>query len=338
MSFTYTPAYLSELAGFPTEDKGFLSKKTIALTGATGLLGSYLIDALLFDKTFELTILALVRDIGSAQDRFSHFKGDRRLQFVKIDLNEPLEVPGPIDYLIHAASATSPDQYQAHPIDTMLLNVIGTKHALDVAVAHQCRFMFVSSTEVYGQSDGRLIDERYSGYLDPLDPRSAYNEGKRAGETLTIAYRQERGLDVVIPRLSRLFGPTQRPSDRKALSQFIRAGLRHEPIVLKSAGTQKFSYTYVSDAVSGILFLLAHGQSGQAYNVANEEQLELREIASLIGKMRQVNVTFDTHQDANLSYSKAEHALLDIGKIKNLGWAPRVSVRTGLAKTFAASE
>ncbi|MFA5235651.1 MAG: NAD-dependent epimerase/dehydratase family protein [Bacilli bacterium] len=338
MSFTYSNIYLNDLKDILDHEKRFLFRKTIALTGATGLIGSYLIDALLIDRSLEVTILAMVRDISQAQARFSYFNGDLRLKFIEIDLNQPLHVTESIDYLIHAASATSPDQYQAHPIDTMLLNMIGTKQVLDLAAAKKSRFIFLSSTEVYGQSDGRLLDEKYSGYLDSLDPRSAYNEGKRAGETLSIAYRHEKGLDVVIPRLSRVFGPTQKPGDRKALSQFIQAGLRHEPIVLKSAGTQKFSYTYVSDIVSGILFLLANGRSGEAYNIASEEQKELREIASMIGEIRHCQVTFDQKTDPNLSYSKAEHALLDITKIKALGWQPRVTLREGLAKTFAANE
>ncbi len=328
--------YIDELqANRQLLDLSFLVGKTLAISGATGMIGTYLIDTLLIDEKFNIKIIALVRDVQSALDRFIKFIDDYRLVFVKTNLTEPILIEEHVDYIIHAASLTSPHDYHDHPIDTMLLNFIGNKQMLDLAVNKLARYMFVSSTEVYGQSIGALMDETYSGYLNPLDVRSAYNEGKRAGETLTICYAAEHGLDVVIPRLSRGYGPTLKDSDRKALSQFLFAASRHEPIILKSQGTQKFSYTYVSDIVSALLFLLQHGKNKEAYNVGGEETLSLLEIAQLIGKIGDVKVTIDLTPDTNMSYSKAHHALLDISKIKALGWKPRINLQQGLSQTLS---
>jgi nucleoside-diphosphate-sugar epimerase len=336
MSFFYTKPYLDELSELRSLfECDFLHNKTLALSGATGMIGSYLIDSLLANPDFKGTIIAIVRDKAQASERFIHFKGDQRLLFVEARMDTTINIQQKIDYLVHAASLTSPHDYHDHPIDTMLLNIIGNKHMLDLAVRNKSRYMFVSSTEVYGQSEGNRIDETYSGYLDQLDPRSAYNEGKRASETLCVAYMAEHQLEVVIPRLSRVFGPTLKDSDGKALSQFIARGIQQQPIVLKSQGAQRFSYTYVADAASAILFLLHHGQSGHAYNVASEEDLSLRQIAEIVANICKTNVTFDLSIEKNMSYSKAAHALLSIEKIKDLGWKPHVSISSGLARTCA---
>jgi len=336
MSFIYTKPYLDELSELRTLfECDFLNNKTLALSGATGMIGSYLIDSLLANPDYKGTIIAIVRDKMQASERFIHFKGDQRLLFVEARLDATINIQHKIDYLVHAASLTSPHDYHYHPIDTMLLNIIGNKHMLDLAVRNKARYMFVSSTEVYGQAEAIRIDETYSGYLDQLDPRSAYNEGKRASETLCVTYMAEHQLEVVIPRLSRVFGPTLKDSDGKALSQFIASGIKRQPIILKSQGTQRFSYTYVADAASAILFLLKSGMSGQAYNVANEEDLSLREIAELVANICQTSVSFDVSNEKNMSYSKAAHALLSIEKIKQLGWKPRVSISAGLARTCA---
>lgn len=336
MSFVYTKPYLKELQELQTMFIcDFLSGKTLALSGATGMIGSYLIDSLLSNSNFDGRIIAIVRDKAKAIERFNAFKSDPRLAFAEARLDMNIPIDEKIDYLVHAASLTSPHDYHDHPIDTMLLNIIGNKHMLDLALRNKARYMFVSSTEVYGQAEAIRIDEKYSGYLDPLDPRSAYNEGKRASETLCAAYMAEHQLDIVIPRLSRVFGPTLKDSDGKALSQFIASGINQRPIILKSQGTQRFSYTYVADAVSAILFLLKSGISGQAYNVAGEEDLCLREIAELVAKICQTSVIFDVSNEKNMSYSKAAHALLSIEKIKQLGWKPNVSISAGLARTCA---
>jgi len=339
MSFIYSPAYLADLVlARKTTDYDFLRGKTLALSGATGLIGSYLIDLLLGDTNLEVTIHALVRDKVKAYERFQAHRDDARLIIDEIDLSLPIMIDGNIDYVIHGASITSPHEYGTQPIATMLTNFVGNKTMLDLAVIKKARYMFISTTEIHGQADEKPIKEDYLGYLDLLDVRSGYNEAKRASETLCVAYAKEKVIEVVIPRLSRTFGPTQKPSDRKAMTQFLTAGRLKQPIVIKSAGTQKFSYTYVSDAVSGLLFVLERGKSGEAYNVASEEVLPLKEVAELIGSISGSEVMIEPQQEKGMAYSKAGHAILSIEKIKHLGWKPQVSLKDGICRTFSASD
>ena len=336
MSGIYSKPYLDEIAlAAKSLDIDSLKGKTIALSGATGLIGSYLIDTVLSHTDFPIRIHALVRNRSKASERFSRYESDTRLLIHEVDLMKPIEIEGKIDYVIHAASMTSPHEYATMPIEIMKTNIVGSDTMLSLADVHHARYLFVSSTEIYGTLTSETIKEDELGYLNLLDPRSAYNESKRAGETLAVSYASQRGLDIVIARLSRVYGPTQKDSDRKAMSQFLFAASRKEPIVIKSAGTQRFSYTYVSDAVSALVFLLTHGQSGKAYNVASEEVMSLKEIAMLIGKTAGIPVTFDLAKESGLSYSKTLQAVLDVNKIKTLGWLPKVSLTDGICRTLS---
>jgi len=336
MSCYYSKTYLDEIdTAAKTFDIKSLYGKSIALSGATGLIGSYLIDVILSNKDVPIRLHALVRNSDKAMERFSLHEHDDRLTIHEVDLLKPIDINDEIDFVIHAASMTSPHEYATMPIDIMKTNIIGSDTMMSLADAHHARYLFVSSTEVYGTLANETIKEDELGYLNLLDPRSAYNESKRAGETLAVSYASQKGLDIVIARLSRVYGPTQKDSDRKAMSQFLFAAQRKEPIVIKSAGTQRFSYTYVSDAVGALLFLLTHGQNGQAYNVASEEILSLKEIALLIGKTADIPVTFDLAKESGLSYSKTLQAILDITKIKTLGWYPKVSLTDGIYRTLS---
>ena len=171
-----------------------------------------------------------------------------------------------MDYCIHLASSTHPVQYATDPIGTITANIIGTRNLLEFASSHGCkRFAFASSNEIYGENRGdtELFKEDYCGYIDCNTMRAGYPESKRCGEALCQAYIRQKNMDIVIPRLTRSYGPTLLSSDTKALTQFLHKGLAGEDIVLKSEGTQYYSYTYVADAVSGLLtVLLWHRISG----------------------------------------------------------------------------
>ncbi len=198
--------------------------------------------------------------------------------------------------------------------------------------------MFASSVEVYGENRGDVekFDESYLGYIDCNTPRAGYPESKRCGEALCQAYKKRYGLDVVIPRLSRIYGPTMLSDDSKASSQFIRKAIAGENIVLKSAGEQFYSYTYVTDAVSALLTVLLKGENGEAYNIADENSdIRLKDMAKLCAEAVGTKVVFEI-PDANeaAGYSKSTVARLSNEKIKGLSWQAETNIESGIKKTI----
>lgn len=309
----YVNGYLEEIKKILSDiNLANFDNKTICLSGATGLIGSYLIDSLLINQELKVKIIALVRNIDKAKERFSYFKNDSRLIFKEVNLMQEIDVNQKIDYLIHAASLTDPYNYATHPIDTMSVNFLGTKNMLDLATKSQSKFMFVSSCEVYGKNENILIKEDEYGYVNILDPRSCYNESKKASETLCVCYQKEKNIEIVIPRLSRVYGPTMKIEDTKALSQFIKKGLNNENIVLKSKGTQLFDYTYVGDVVRAMIILLISKNNNIAYNISANELIPLKDIASFIAEFTNTKVVFEIPDEIEQSgYSKSLTSSMD---------------------------
>lgn len=318
-----------------------LSGKTIMISGATGMLGKCLIDFLMLrnaTENAEVHIIALSRNEVRAKERFADYWDSGLFQYIPCDVNKGIPECGQADYVIHAASNTHPLQYSQDSIGTITANVIGTKNLLDYAVTHGTqRFCFVSSVEIYGENRGDVekFDEKYLGYIDCNTLRAGYPESKRLGETLCNAYQQTYGLDFVIPRLSRVYGPTMLSSDSKAISQFIRKAAAGEDIVLKSEGNQKYSYTFVTDAVAGILYCLLLGEAGKAYNVADEKSdISLKDLAEYLAQIAGTQVIFELPDEKECrGYSSATKAMLDAGKLESLGWCPGVHIAEGLQCT-----
>ncbi len=321
-----------------------LSKKSIMLTGATGMIGSYLIDVILYKDLaddLECTVYALGRSEEKARERFADHFDNKRFVFIPYDVKLPLERPdlGTVDYVLHLASNTHPVQYSTDPIGTITTNIIGLRNMLDFAVEHHVsRFAFASSNEIYGENrgDAEFFDESYCGYINSNTMRAGYPESKRCGEALCQAYKSQKNLDVVIPRFTRTYGPTMRMSDSKAISQFIKKGIAGENIVLKSGGTQFYSYQYVADSVSGLLTVLMCGENGQAYNIAEEHSdITLKDLADLIAGINGRKVVFEIPEaEEAAGYSTATKARLDSRKLQSLGWHPKYSIRTGIERTI----
>ena len=317
-----------------------IAHKTLVLSGATGMIGSFLTDVLLERKDLDCRIIALTRSVEKAEARFSGHAGN--LEFVKYDVKDSFD-PGRIcsaDYVLHLASNTHPLQYSTDPIGTITTNIIGLQNMLEFAVSdNACRFAFASSNEIYGENRGdtELFDESYCGYIDSNTMRAGYPESKRCGEALCQAYRAQKGLDVVIPRFTRTYGPTMLASDTKAISQFIKKGVDGEDIVLKSAGTQYYSYQYVADSVSGLLFILLCGENGAAYNIADESSdITLRDLAGIIAGINGRQVVFEIPDAVEAAgYSRATKARLDGSRLKALGWKPRYTIKTGIERTIS---
>ena len=320
-----------------------LQNKSVLLSGATGLLGSFLVDVLMQKNMVGLncTVYALGRTQKKAENRFSKWWGDEHLIFMPYDVNKSFvrEDVGTVDYVLHLASNTHPMQYATDPIGTITTNIIGLQNMLDFAVEHKAsRFAFTSSNEIYGENRGdvELFDESYCGYIDSNTLRAGYPESKRCGEALCQAYKSQIGLDVVIPRFTRSYGPTMLLSDTKAISQFIRKGIAGEDIVLKSAGTQNYSYTYMADAIYGLLTVILCGESGEAYNIADEaSNITLKDLAKIIADHAGKQVVFEIPDAVEAAgYSKATKALLDGSKLKKLGWKPFYTIQDGIPRTI----
>jgi len=334
---TYNDLYENEISVFCKDnDFMFLRNKKILLSGATGLIGSYFVDSLLCNKDFDVQIYALVRNKSTAQTRFLKHINDKRLTFVETDLSKEIDFNKNVDYVLHLASNTDPKNYALFPVETMITNFYGCKNLLDVAVRCKAKkFFLASSCEIYGTSEEEMFEEN-CGKVNPMDVRSSYNESKRASETLCVAYNKEFNISTVIGRFCRIFGPTAKPTDTKALSQFIKKAINEEDIVLKSEGNQKYSYLYVSDAVAGMLCLLEKGQDAEAYNISEDKNImSLKEIANYIAKQKNVNVVFSLPSKSEMNaYSRAINSILKIDKIKKLSWQPKVTFKDGLNKTI----
>ena len=321
-----------------------LENATMMLSGATGLIGSCLVDVLMHlnEQGLHCKIYGIGRNRDKATERFAYCRDSDLFTFCQQDIAAPLVLNGPdrVDYVLHLASNTHPLQYAADPIGTITTNVFGTYQLLEFAAAHQAkRCAIASSNEIYGENRGDLefFDESYCGYIDSNTLRAGYPESKRCSEALCQAYIKQKELDIVIPRLTRSYGPTMQMSDTKAISQFIKKGLGQENIVLKSAGTQYYSYTYAADAVAGLLTVLLCGTCGEAYNIADEaSDIMLKDLAQSIANYVGTKVVFELPDAAEATgYSKATKARLDGAKLKSLGWKPRFEIDAGIRRTLS---
>ena len=321
-----------------------LKNKSIMLSGATGLIGSFLVDVVLeknINDNLNCTVYALGRNKEKAIARFSEHQNNPHLVFIPYDVKLPLILDniGVVDYILHLASNTHPMLYATDPIGTITTNIIGLQNMLEFSVEHKAtRFVFSSSNEIYGENRGdvEIFDEDYCGYIDCNTLRAGYPESKRCGEALCQAYKAQKDLDVIIARVTRSYGPTMNMSDTKAVSQFIKKGIAGENIVLKSTGTQYYSYTYMADAVSGLLWAMLAGENGEAYNIADiHSDIMLKDLASIIAEINDKEVVFEIPDEVEAAgYSKATKARLNGSKLQNLGWNPRYDIKSGMERTI----
>jgi nucleoside-diphosphate-sugar epimerase len=319
-----------------------LCNSKILITGATGLIGTFLIDILMYrNSNFNdnITVYAIGRNRKKAIVRFKDYMDSPYFIFLEQDIQSPIELNDDINYIIHGASNTHPIAYATEPINTILLSVLGSKNILDFAYTHKVqRTLFLSTVEIYGENRGDVeqFAEDYCGYIDCNTLRAGYPEGKRAVEALCQAYINEKNLDIVIARCCRVYGPTMGNDDSKAIAQFLRNASNNKPIVLKSKGTQRYSYCYIGDICSALLVILLSGQSGEAYNISdNASDLSLSQIAVICAEVNNKEVVFDIPSEIEASgYSKAMKALLDSTKLQMLGWKAKYTLPDGIRRTI----
>lgn len=314
-----------------------LTGSNILITGATGLIGGCLVETLMMNPQRDYHVYASGRNEERAQERFKVFTNDKNFHFVKYDVLEPLQCDVNFDFIIHAASYGSPNFFAQKPVEVMKANIYGVANLMEYGLTHGIkRMLYVSSGEIYGEGDGRVFAEDFSGYVDCTKPRSCYPSSKRAAETLCVSYVAEYGADVVIARPCHTYGPHFTEQDNRVYAQFIRNVLRGEDIVMKSTGEQFRSWCYVVDCVSAFLHILLKGENGQAYNIADpNSNISIRELAEIIAKIGGKKVVTDIPDtDEKRGFNLVSKSVFSIQKLKRLGWHARYNITKGLNNTI----
>ena len=316
--------------------------RTVLVTGASGLIGSLLVDAFLWHNRNcggMDTVYALSRGLGKLQERFSYAADREDLVLLAGDITKPLADGLSFDLIIHAASNADPRTYALYPVETIQTNILGTTNVLEYARLHPgTRVLFTSTMEVYGgMPDGTVSTEEQYGLIDFNAIRSGYPESKRISELLCRSYAEQYGVDAVITRLGYIYGPTMTGTDNKVAAQFIRKAMAREDIVLKSKGEQRRSYCYCADAVSGIVCVLFRGEKGTAYNVSNRDSVTtIAEMAKAAAGIAGTAVVFDLPDELERKgFSKSQDAVLDESRLRALGWDPKYPLEDGFRRTIS---
>ena len=342
-SETYQSDLRNALGG--TVNIQILYHKSILITGATGLIGSFAADVLLYANRTEnagIEIYLLARDEKRLRERFASSLNEKRLHFVIQDVVNPLELNAEVDYIIHAAGDGFPMAFREHPVETMTPALFGTYQLLQYAKKNAIqKFLYVSSGEIYGKSSGveHAFTETECGYLDSMSVRSCYPMAKRCAETLCVSFGTQYHVPVVVVRPSHIYGACTSIRDNRATVQFLNDAAAGKNIILHSEGKQMRSYTYVADCVSGILSVLLNGTDGEAYNIANEtSRVTIAEFAGILSQKAGTDCIMK-NPDVNeiKEHTPIEYAVLEAEKLEQLGWHGQYDIEKGIECMFAIS-
>ncbi len=312
-----------------------LREKTVLVTGATGLIGSTVVNALLYaneKRGLDLTVLALVRDINKAEQKFSVGKS---LKLIVGTVENLPQIDGKVDFIIHGASQTASKAFIEQPVETIITAFEGTLNLLKLARNKSCEGMvYLSSMEAYGHPEkGHKVTETDAGALSSLDIRNSYPIGKQQCEALCAAFASEYGVPVMIARLTQTFGPGVDYNDNRIFAYFGRCILEKQDIVLKTNGETERDYLYTADAAAAILTVMLSGKPGDAYNLADEDTYcSIAEMAYMLAKKAEIKVNFDIQDAAANGYLSTLYMDLDTSKLKSLGW--RVLYPGGLSEIY----
>ena len=328
--------------------ENFKNKK-ILITGATGLICSFLVDVLMYrneNYNDNITIYMISRNEEKIKERYKKYKLEKlsnnnseNLIYIIQDVCTPFNFDINFDYIIHGASNTHPLMYSTDPVGTITTNVMGLDNLLKYSINYNTKRVFLmSSVEIYGENDGSINEfcESDFGYINCNTLRAGYPESKRVCEALCQAYISKYNLDIVIGRFSRIYGPTMQMQDSKAIAQFIKNAVNGEDIVLKSEGNQYYSYCYVADAVGAMLKIIFDGTNGEAYNISDKNSdITLKDLAKILASYNNKEVVFQLPDEKERKgYSTATLAIMNSEKLKKIGWNAHYDMKNGLERTI----
>jgi dTDP-glucose 4,6-dehydratase len=298
------------------------------MSGAAGFIGSHLCDRLLAEGH---SVLAVDNFITGADRNLEHLQGNAAFTFREWDVCRPLEVDGPVDGVLHLASLASPKDYFKHPIETLEVGSTGTRNMLELARQHNARFLLTSTSECYGDPMVHPQVETYWGNVNPVGPRSCYDESKRYAEAMTMAFHRVHGVRTNIARIFNTYGPRMQLHDGRVVPAFIDQALRDQPMTVYGDGSQTRSFCYVDDLVDG-LYRLASSEERYPVNLGNPAEMTIREFAERIRRLTGTTapLTFEPLPEDD---PKQRQPQIDKAK-RVLGWSPKVDLETGLRATI----
>jgi dTDP-glucose 4,6-dehydratase len=300
------------------------------VTGGAGFLGSHLCDRLIAEGW---DVLVLDNFITGTPENVRHLDGHAKFRLEKTDVSAALRVDGTVDYVLHFASPASPPDYLKHPIETMRVGSLGTLNALELAHAKNAKYLISSTSECYGDPEVSPQPESYWGHVNPVGPRSVYDESKRFSEALTMGFHRKLGLDTHIVRIFNTYGPRMRLNDGRALPNFVFQALSGNPITIYGDGKQTRSFCYVGDLIEGIYRLMLSNEH-EPVNIGNPAEITILEFAERIRTHfeKAPPLVFEP-----LPQDDPKRRCPDISKAKRLlGWEPKVNLEEGLKLTLAA--
>ena len=314
-----------------------LNGKSVLVTGATGLIGSAIVDLLLRYSEYQENDIRIYIAARSAEKVEERFGMCDYLQYMPYDALKPVNFDFHTDFIIHAASNASPDAYMKDPVGTMMSNFLGLDNLLRYGL--QCKAektVYISSSEVYGRKDSAgAYSEMDYGFVDLLNARSSYPMGKRASETLCASYAAQYGSSFSIARPGHVYGPTATTRDKRVSSAFAYLSAKGQDITMKSEGTQLRSYCYCVDCASAVLQILLYGRNGEAYNISNSSSvITIRRMAEILADAGNVQLLFELPSAAEkAAFNPMDNSSLTSDKLESIGWKGLFTAEEGLSHT-----
>lgn len=302
------------------------------VTGGAGFVGSHLCERLVGAGDEVLCIDNLITGFS---ENLATYQNNSRFSFQRADIIQPFDVDGPVDAIFHLASPASPKGYLRKPLETALVNSVGTNRLLEIAAKRGARFLLASTSEAYGDPLVHPQTEDYWGNVNPNGIRSCYDEGKRFAEALTMVYVREAGVDARIVRIFNCYGPRSDPDDGRLVPNFITQALAGKPMTVYGTGSQTRSLCYVSDLVDGLIRVMtSEGTAGRVFNLGNPDERTVLELAQVIKRLTESSSPIQFVDP--ISADDPQRRCPDITRARReLGWEPRISIEPGLGETIA---